>query len=330
MKDSLMSITIGIDVSKLKFDICILKTDGTKIHAEFDNKKSGFAKLYKRLKNESDKHFALEATGVYGENLCQYLFMKKQSVFLLNPVQTARYFQCMLRRTKTDKSDAINIAMFLNHHKDELIPWKPRSKTFNTIKNLHHCLEDLNCDRKRVLGRIEACTNTTQDGRAQALKHYKKQKKFYDGQKETVLKQLRLLVEDDLDVKIQYDLLVSIPGIGEITAFGLLANLPDLTRFKCAKQLAAFAGLNPGIRESGSSVKGRGAISKTGSKNLRNVLFMPALVSKKCCKPMFKFADRLIEKGKKPKVAVVAVMHKLIRIVFAVLKKGQEFNEDML
>jgi len=194
--------------------------------------------------------------------------MKKQSVFLLNPVQTARYFQCMMRRTKTDKCDAINIAMFLNHHKDELTPWKPRSKTFNTIKNLHHCLQDLNCDRKRVLGRIEACTYTDQDGRAQALKHYKKQKKFYDAQKEFVLKQLRLLVNDDLEVKAQYDLLISIPGIGEITAFGLIANLPDLTRFKCAKQLAAYAGLNPGVRESGSSVRGRGSISKTGSKTL--------------------------------------------------------------
>jgi len=161
-------------------------------------------------------------------------------------------------------------------------------------------------------------------------KHYKKQKKFYDNQKEAVLKQLRLLVNNDLEVKNQYDLLISIPGIGEITAFGLIANLPDLSRFKCAKQLAAFAGLNPGVRESGSSVKGRGSISKTGSKNLRNVLFMPALVSKKCCKPMFKFAERIIEKGKKPKVAVVAVMHKMIRIVFAVLTKGQVFNEDML
>tara|TARA_Y100000780_G_scaffold230328_1_gene252200 strand:+ start:1102 stop:1275 length:174 start_codon:yes stop_codon:yes gene_type:complete len=57
---------------------------------------------------------------------------------------------------------------------------------------------------------------------------------------------------------------------------------------------------------------------------------MPALVSKKHCKPLFKFSERLLEKGKKPKVAVVAVMHKMIRIVFAVLTKGQAFNEDML
>lgn len=325
-----MSITIGIDVSKLKFDVCILKADGTRSNAEFDNKKSGFAKLYKCLKNESDKHFALEATGIYGENLCQYLYMKKQSVFLLNPVQTARYFQCMMRRTKTDKCDAINIAMFLKRHKDELTPWKPRSKTFNTIKNLHHCLEDLNCDPKRVLGRIEACTHTDQDGRAEALRYYKKQKRFYDNQKEDVLEQLRLLVEKDEEVKCQYNLLVTIPGVGEITAFGLIANLPDLTRFKCAKQLASFAGLNPAVRESGTSVRGRGSISKMGSKNLRNVLFMPALVCKRYCKPMFKFSEKLIGKGKKPKVAVVAVMHKMLRIIFAILKKGQVFNEDML
>ena len=178
-----MSVTIGIDVSKLKFDVCILKSDGTKTHAAFDNKKSGFLKLYKLLKSESEKHFALEATGVYGENLCQYLHMKKQSVFLLNPVQTGYYAKCMMKRTKTDKCDAFIIAQFLNHHKDELIPWRPRSKTFNTIKNLHHCLQDLNDDRKRVLGRIEACSNTNQDGRAESLRYYKKQKQFYYAQK---------------------------------------------------------------------------------------------------------------------------------------------------
>ena len=95
-----MRVTIGIDISKLKFDVCILKMDGTKSHATFENKKSGFVKLYNVLKDESDKQFALEATGIYGENLCQYLHMKKQSVFLLNPVQTSYYAKCMMKRTK--------------------------------------------------------------------------------------------------------------------------------------------------------------------------------------------------------------------------------------
>jgi transposase len=79
-----MSVTIGIDIAKLKFDVCILKPDGTKSHAEFDNNNSGFKNLYKLLKNESTKCFALEATGIYGEALCQYLHMKGQSIFLLN------------------------------------------------------------------------------------------------------------------------------------------------------------------------------------------------------------------------------------------------------
>ena len=75
-----MSVTIGIDISKLKFDVCILKSDGTKNHIEFDNKKLGFEKLYKHLKKDSDKQFALEATGIYGENLCAYLHIKKQNL----------------------------------------------------------------------------------------------------------------------------------------------------------------------------------------------------------------------------------------------------------
>jgi transposase len=96
---------------------------------------------------------------------------------------------------------------------------------------------------------------------------------------------LRLLTQKDSEAKSQYDLLTSIPGINEVTAIGLIANLPDISKFKCAKQLAAFAGLNPSINEFGSSVRGLRSISKTGSQNLRNILFMPALVSKKGGRP---------------------------------------------
>lgn len=325
-----MSVTIGIDIAKLKFDVCILKPDGTTSHAEFDNNTSGFNNLCTLLKNDNEKYVALEATGIYGEPLCQYLHTKGHRIFLLNPVQTKYYAKSMMKRSKTDKCDAYIIAQFLNHHKNELMPWTPRSKSFNTIKNLYRCLQDINTDCRRIAGRIEACIHTDQAGRAEALKHYQNQRKFYDKQKETIFKQLRLLIQKDSDVKSHYDLLTRIPGIGEVTAIGLIANLPDISKFKCAKQLAAFAGLNPSVNESGSSVRGLRSISKTGSKNLRNVLFMPALVSKKCCKPMFNFAERIIKKGKRPKVAVVAVMHKLIRIIFAVLRKGEKFNESMI
>ena len=90
---------------------------------------------------------------------------------------------------------------------------------------------------------------------------------------------IKKLADDDRVLAHTITLLRSIPGIGEATSFNLLGELPDLSTFKCAKQLAAFAGLNPSIRTSGVSVKGKETISKTGSKELRKLLFFPAMVA---------------------------------------------------
>ncbi|MBX9621113.1 MAG: IS110 family transposase [Alphaproteobacteria bacterium] len=96
-------------------------------------------------------------------------------------------------------------------------------------------------------------------------------------------------------------MLVSIPGIGEVSAWNLLAELPDLGTFKCAKQLAAYAGLNPSIRTSGSSVKCRQSISKVGHQLLRKVLFLPAMSLMERKTAINSFIDRLRSRGKKVK-----------------------------
>jgi len=92
----------------------------------------------------------------------------------------------------------------------------------------------------------------------------------------------------------------------------------------------AYAGLNPSIHQSGSSVNRRGHLSKTGSKALRKVFYIPAVSAKNICKCYKPFVQRLQDKGKPPKVILIAVMHKLFRIVFAVLKKGRPFDQTLL
>ena len=138
---------------------------------------------------------------------------------------------------------------------------------------------------------------------------------------------IRRLSHDDPVLTDMIDLLVSIPGIGETTAFQVLGELPDLSSFKCAKQLAAYAGLNPSIRTSGTSVKGKEKISKTGNKLLRKILFFPAMsVMRSSSSSIKTFIERLRQKGKKGKVIVVAVMRKLLHIVFGVLKTQTVFE----
>jgi transposase len=105
-----------------------------------------------------------------------------------------------------------------------------------------------------------------------------------------------------------------------------LGELPDLSTFDSAKQLSAYAGLNPSIRSSGSSVRGRGALSKVGSHFLRKILYLPAMAAIRHNRVLKGFADRLRAKGKKPMVVIAAVMRKLLHIIFGVLKKQQFFH----
>lgn len=143
---------------------------------------------------------------------------------------------------------------------------------------------------------------------------------------EELMIKIKNLVKDDPILTQNVKLLTSIPGIGEASALSLLTELPDLSLFKCAKQLAAFAGLNPSIRTSGLSVKGKEAISKTGSKELRKIFFFPAMSIMNRSSSIKPFIERLKAKGKKEKVIVVAVMRKLLHSVFGVLKSQTTFK----
>lgn len=122
-------------------------------------------------------------------------------------------------------------------------------------------------------------------------------------------------------------LLETIPGIGRTTARAMLAEIPDIQNFKNARQLAAFAGLNPCQRQSGSSVNGQTRLSKIGSKRLRKTLYMPAIVATRWNPVIENLTNRLLQRGKCKMSALGAAMRKLLHIVFGVLKNQQPFIE---
>jgi transposase len=121
-------------------------------------------------------------------------------------------------------------------------------------------------------------------------------------------------------------LLESINGIGFKTAVALLSELPNVKIFKNAKDAAAFAGLTPSLRQSGSSLQSNGSLSKAGNVRLRKALFMPTLVAIRCNPVIKEFYDRLVKKGKKKMVALIAAMRKLLHIIFGVLKHEEPFK----
>ena len=120
---------------------------------------------------------------------------------------------------------------------------------------------------------------------------------------------------------------MTIPGVGPETANVVLTEVPHLELFESAKQLAAFAGLAPREFRSGSSIRGRTRMSKTGRSRLRQALYLPSVSSRSCNPVIQVFCDRLLEHGKAPMKVVGAAMRKLLHIIFGVLKSGKPFDE---
>lgn len=137
------------------------------------------------------------------------------------------------------------------------------------------------------------------------------------------IKEVEKLIADHIkqheDLNDKRQLLASIPGIGEKTIAVVLAFL-SVENFDSAKQVAAFVGLNPKPKQSGSSVRGVGRISKTGDADLRKAFYMPAVVSIRFNPTIKNFSQRLADTGKPKMVIVIAVMRKLLHIIYVVLK----------
>jgi transposase len=135
-------------------------------------------------------------------------------------------------------------------------------------------------------------------------------------------------IDQNPNLKADKELLLSIPGIGETTAAVFLAEVPNVRLFAHADQLAAYAGLTPGQRQSGTSLKGPGRLVKWGNARLRAALFMPALSAHVSNPIIAALRNRLLLRGKSKMTVVIAVMRKLIHLCYGILKTGKPFDPN--
>lgn len=151
---------------------------------------------------------------------------------------------------------------------------------------------------------------------------------FFEAQIKLLEDQINAHVDESKQLKRQKKLLLTVRGIGNTTANALLAEIPDITKFKTAKQLVAFAGLVPREQSSGT-LHSKTRMSKVGSSRLRKLLYMPAVSAKRYNPVIVALCSRIEASGKSKMVAIGAAMRKLIHIVFGVLKSGRVFNKRL-
>ena len=316
----MLQSVLGIDVAKLKFNVCLLHEDGKLRHRVFPNTTAGFIELAVwLLKYQVERvHACLEATGTYSEALATYLFEASHLVSLVNPAAIKSFAGAQLSRTKTDKADAELIARFCLTQQPGA--WTPAAPEVRELQALVRRLDSLIEIHTAELNRLSS-GGTSAAVQASIKSLIKSLEKEIKGTERLIKKQ----INNHPQLKAEAELLVSIPGIGEATTARLLAEI-NFQQYESARAVAAFAGLVPRLRQSGSSVRGRARLSKTGSPRIRRALYFPAVTAIRCSALMKAWAQGMRERGKCEMQIIGAVMRKLLHLAYGVLKSGKPYD----
>ncbi|NOX28281.1 MAG: IS110 family transposase [Gammaproteobacteria bacterium] len=319
---------IGIDVSKDKLDVLWLKDPThrkvkTKI---FANTSQGFDHIIKWATDNTGVAqdqccFVMEATGVYHEALALMLHNSGCQVIVANPQHVRNYGKGLGVKTKTDKRDSFVIA----HYAFAVTPalWQPEPIEIRQLKALIARLEAIVKDLQRERNRLEkARVANVQEIVITSLKH---SIEHLSNEKKAFEQQINDHIDQHPTLKKDKQLLESIPGVGPVIASRMIALMRGRT-FNSAAQAAAFCGLVPIEKESGSSLRKRPRLSKAGNAQFRAKLYIASVSAIKCNPVIQRHYLQLVARGKTKMAALGATMRKMVHICFGVLKHQQPFH----
>lgn len=310
---------LGIDVSKRKLDVALIFNEKT-LSRVFDNSPKGCKLLAAWLKSLhlETVHVCLESTSSYGDLVAHAMHDSGHFVSVVNPLRVKAYTVSALRRNKTDKVDARVIADFCCTQNPE--QWLPTSPQVIRIQAISRRIEALEEMLQAERNRLDVSPKDTKSSVKRIIKMLEKEI-------EDLQKQIKDHINQDPKLKNQNDLLQTIPGIGEKTSNLLLGEV-EFERFDSARDVAAYAGVTPKQRKSGTSLNFT-RLSKMGNARLRKNLYFPAIVAGKHNQIIKDFAKRLAKNGKSKMQIVCASIRKLLHIAFGVLKSQTPFNQNI-
>lgn len=312
----MMNDTIGVDISKDHFDAHRLADGASR---RFANDNVGH-KAFLRWRGEtSAERIIFEPTGPYHRTFERALGSACVPFVKVNPRQARRFAEAAGKLAKTDRLDAAMLARMGAMLQLQARP--PRSETILELKELHLARQALVKDRTAARNR----------GKVLVLPLLKRQNAQrldqIDRQIAAVEAAMRDIVEGDDGLSARFAILTSIPGVSAITAFALMVEMPELGTLE-AGEAASLAGLAPIARQSGRWT-GRSFI-RGGRAGLRQALYMPALVATRFNPDLKAKYRQLDEAGKPAKVAIAAIMRKLIVLANALLKANRPWEPRAL
>ncbi len=308
---------LGIDVSKKTIDCCLI-SDSIFYERRFDNTEDGFRRLDDWIQEYTAEavHCCCEATGIYHEAIAAHL-RQKNIVSIVNPSKIKGFREAEQTRTKTDRQDARLIAEYCRRMQPQA--WQPPTEEQEFLQAITDYIARLKQQRAAEQTKHQTAPDTIRHHIQTTIDHLNRLIA-------TVQNELKDFYRQNPAYNEKKNRLKTIDGIGESAASALLAKL---TRYDFANQnqFAAYLGLDPKIKDSGTSVKGKPRISKQGQKNARKALYMPALVAYRM-NAFPAFTARLKARGKPPKLIIVAIMRKLAVIAYQLYKTGKDYDRS--
>lgn len=308
------NVYAGIDVGKTHLDFYIHPLN---IKLQVDNNKTGILKLIRQCERHCVQLVALEATGKYHHQAHEMLHDATIRVAVINPFRSRQFADSMGKLAKTDTIDAKILAHFA-----ELM--QPR-QTIPPSKQ-HKALRGLHTARRQVLdeiGDLKRQLHTTEH--PLAAQQIRARIKMAERHKGALEQELQSLINAEPDLKHRFSILTSIPGIGAITATIMIADLSELGKVNC-RQIAALTGVAPMNWDSGARRGNR--MIRGGRKSVRNALYMCAVSCASRSGALGQFYRKLIKLGKKPKVALTAVMRKLVILANTLITQDRHWQPE--
>ena len=296
---------VGIDVSKARLDVAVLPSGDT---FEVANDPGGWRELIRRLRPLDAAAMGLEASGGFERAILRELVEAGLAGRLVNPLRVRQFARACGTIAKNDRLDALAIARFV-----QLVPHRKAVRSRAT-----DALAELVTARRQVTDEITRLKSQAGHATQALLKRLAKARAVHLERDRAVLdKAIAAAIATDPDLAARHRLLRSVPGVGPVYAAALLALMPELGNLT-SKQAAALLGVAPFDCDSGG-YKGQRRIFG-GRRTLRDIAYMAALVASTHT-PVFKAAkDKLRAAGKPPKVALVALMRKMIVTLNAILR----------
>ena len=315
LSPSAQQVTIGIDISKHHLDVHVHPEGSIQ---QFTNDRAGHAGLIAWITPRQPARIIFEATGAYHRGLQNALAKAALPGVKINPWQARCFAEATGRRVKTDPVDAAMLARFGATLQPDIPP--ARDPAVDSLAELLAARRALVKDRTAALNRGKNLT-------LPLLKRQNQQQlKQIEAQIKAIDREQAVLVAKQQRLKARFDILLSIPGLGAVSVLAMLIDMPELGSMD-ARQTGSLSGLAPITRQSGSW-QGKSFI-QGGRAQLRHALYMPALVAIRFNPPLRAKYLALRKAGKPAKVAIVAIMRKLIVMANALLRDNRMWTEEV-